>query len=176
MKHVLLALAAIIAPVAAVAAVAQSGGDKILNEPSISWNVYGPGQTHKARKDATVQGGGAMRVTIPAKPANVWDIGASTMITKPIRKGDKLIFAFWARLVSGGADGKSMLAANIQQSSAPYAAIISGQVEIGSEWKLVHIRGIANADYPAGSANAALSLGSAAHTFDLGPAFIMLAD
>lgn len=176
MKHVLLALAAVIAPVAASVAVAQSGGTQMLNEPSISWNVYGPGQTHKAHKDKDVQGGGAMRVTIPAKPANVWDIGASTAITKPIRKGDKLIFAFWARLISGGTDGKSMLAANIQQSSSPYAAIISGQVEITGEWKLVHVRGIANADYPAGAANAALSLGAAAHTFDLGPAFIMVAD
>jgi hypothetical protein len=176
MKHILLAFAAIIAPVAAAPALPQSGGDKMLNEPSINWSVYGPGQTHKARKDPAVQGGGAMRVAIPARPANIWDIGASTTITKPIRKGDKLIFAFWVRLVSGGTEGKSLLAANIQQNSAPYTAIVSGQVEIGGEWKLVHVRGIANADYPAGTANAALSLGAAAHTFDLGPAFIMLAD
>lgn len=174
MKYALLAIAALAAPMAPATAVAQDA--KMLNTPSANWNVYGPGQTHKAHKDKDVQGGGAVRVTIPAKPANVWDIGASTVITKPIHKGDKLIFAFWVKLISGGVDGKSTLAANLQQSSAPYAAIITGQVEITSEWKLVHIRGIANADYPAGAANAALSLGGAAHTFDLGPAFIMLAD
>jgi hypothetical protein len=175
MKPVLLALVAIAAPLAAMPAAAQSD-DKMLNAPSANWNVYGPGQTHKARKDKEVQGGGAIRVTIPTKPANVWDAGASTAIAKPIRKGDRLVFAFWARLVSGGADGRSTLVANIQRSSAPYDPIVSGQVEIVGEWKLVHVRGTAAADFPAGSANAALSLGTAAHSFDLGPAFIMLAN
>ncbi|RYD59980.1 MAG: hypothetical protein EOP60_00440 [Sphingomonadales bacterium] len=174
MKHALIALAIIAAPMAPMSAAAQDG--QTLNVPSANWNVYGPGQTHKARRDKLVQGGGAMRVTIPTKPGNVWDIGASTPITKPIRKGDRLVFAFWARLVAGGTDGKSMLAANIQRSSAPYDAIISGQVEITGEWKLVYVRGVASADYPAGSANAALSLGGAAHTFDLGPAFVMAAN
>lgn len=175
MKAMLIAVAAIAAPVASTA-IAQGAGDQMLNTPSVNWNVYGPGQTHKARKDAAVQGGGAVRVTIPAKPANMWDIGASTTIEKPIRKGDKLIFAFWVKLVSGGTDGKSTLAAHIQQNSAPFAPIVSGQVEITPEWKLVHVRGIAAADHAAGSANAALSLGGAAHTFDLGPAFIMRAE
>ena len=174
MRYALLAIAAIAAPMAGVAVAAQDA--KLLNVPSANWNVYGSGQTHKAHRDKNVQGGGAVRVAIPIKPANVWDIGASTAITKPIRKGDKLIFAFWVKLVSGGADGKSAVAAHIQRSSAPYDAIVTGQVELTGEWKLVHVRGIANADYPPGAANAALSLGGAAHTFDLGPAFIMLAD
>jgi hypothetical protein len=175
MKEGLLAISVIAASIICAPAVAQNEST-MLNTPSANWSVYGPGQTHKAHKDKDVQGGGAVRVTIPAKPANVWDVGASTPIAKPIHKGDKLVFAFWAKLVAGGTDGKSELAAAIQGSSAPYTAIVSGKVEIGGEWKLVHVQGVAAADYPAGGANAALSLGTAAHTFDLGPAFVMLAN
>lgn len=170
MKYVLIALSALTATATPQPTYAQ---DQMLNEPSANWNVYGPGQTHKGRKDAAVQGGGAMRVTIPDKPANVWDIGASTTISKPIKKGDKLMFAFWVKLVSGGSDNKGELAAMIQQSGPPHGPIVSGKVEMTPEWKLVHVQGTANADYPAGSANAALSLGTAAQTFDLGPAFII---
>jgi hypothetical protein len=102
----------------------------MLNEPTAAWNVYGPGQTHKARKDGAVQGGTAMRVTIPAKPANPWDIGASVPIKGAIAKGDRLILAFWVRLADGGKDGPADLGAAIQQNSAPYAPIVAGRVAL----------------------------------------------
>ncbi len=145
----------------------------VLNQPSANWNVYGPGQTHKGRKDAAVQGGGAIRVTIPAKPANAWDIGASSPIQGAIAKGDKLVLAIWARLTDGGADGRTSIAGAIQQASPPYAPIVSGSVELTGEWKLVHIEGVAAGDHPAGTANVALTLGGAAHTIDLGPVFVL---
>ena len=146
----------------------------VLNQPSANWTVYGPGQTHKGRKDAAVQGGGAIRVTIPAKPANAWDIGASSPIHGAIAKGDKLVLAFWARLADGGAGGRTTIAGTIQQASAPYVPIVSGPVELTGEWKLVHIEGVAAADHAAGSANIALTLGGAAHTIDLGPVFVLM--
>lgn len=147
----------------------------LLNEPTAGWTVYGPGQTHKVRKDRAVQGGSAMRVTIPAKPANSWDIGASVPIIGAIAKGDKLILAVWMRTADGG-DGPAAVGAAIQQNSAPYTPIVSGRVAVSSEWKLVHVNGIASADYSAGKANVALTLGDAAQTIDLGPAFVMKAD
>ncbi len=145
----------------------------VLNQPSANWTVYGPGQTHKGRKDAAVQGGGAIRVTIPAKPANAWDIGASSPIKGAIAKGDRLVLAFWARLAEGGAEGRTTISGTIQRASAPYGAIVTGSVELTAEWKLVHIEGIAAGDYPAGAANVALTLGGAAHTIDLGPVFVL---
>jgi len=148
----------------------------MLNEPTAGWNVYGPGQTHKARKDGAVQGGTAMRISIPAKPANPWDIGASVPIKGAIAKGDRLILAFWIRLVDGDKDSPADLGAAIQQSSAPYAPIVAGRVALSGDWKLVHVKGIASSDYAAGKANVALTLGDAARTIDLGPAFVMKAD
>lgn len=157
----------------------EPGAPQMLNQPTAGWTVYGPGQTHKARKDGAVQGGSAMRVTIPAKPANAWDIGASVPISGPIAKGDKLILAFWARLVDGGPDAPASaadLGAAIQQNSAPYAPIVAGRVALSGEWQLVHVKGIAADEHPAGKANVALTLGDAARTIDLGPAFVMKAD
>ena len=145
----------------------------LLNEPTAGWNVFGPGQTHKARKEAAVQGGVAMRVTIPAKPTNAWDIGASVPIDKPIAKGDKLILALWVRVADGEAGD---IGAAIQQNSAPYAPIVAGRVPVTKEWQLVHINGIAAADHPAGQTNVALTLGDGARTIDLGPAFVMKAE
>ncbi|MES2442124.1 MAG: hypothetical protein V4574_04785 [Pseudomonadota bacterium] len=172
---VIAALAALAAAgPAGFAAARQAAADELLNEPSANWNVYGPGQTHKGRRDKAVQGGGVMQVVIPARPANAWDIGASSPIAKPIRKGDTLMLAFWARLASGGTDGKTRLGAAIQRSTAPYDPIVSGEVELTGELKLVHIQGVAAADFPAGAANVALSLGTAAHTVELGPVFVLV--
>jgi len=148
----------------------------LLNEPTASWTVFGPGQTHKARKDGAVQGGTAMRVTIAAKPVNAWDIGASVPIDKPIARGDKLILALWVRVADGGDGGAVDIGAAIQQNYAPYAAIVGGRVPVTKDWALVHINGIAAADHAAGKANVALTLGDGARTIDLGPAFVMKAD
>jgi len=150
----------------------QTAEPVMLNEPSANWSVYGAGQTHKGRKDPAVQGGGAMRVTIAAKPANAWDIGASAPIKSAITKGDKLVIAFWARLAEGGAEGRTQIAASIVQAAAPYTPVLSGPVELTGEWKLVHVKGVAANDHAAGSVNAALTLGGAAHTIDLGPVFV----
>jgi hypothetical protein len=167
---ILAALAAF--SLAATGAVAQQA-DELLNTPSANWGVYGPAQTHKGIRDKTVQGGGAMRVTVAAIPAHAWDAGASQPITRPIKKGDMLLLAFWAKLVSGGVDGKTVIAASIQRSSAPYDPIITGTVTLTGEWTLVHIEGKAPDSYPAGWANIALSLGTGVHTVDLGPVFVM---
>jgi len=173
--HFLAALAAVSLLGAGAAGVhAQQAANELLNEPSANWSVYGPGQTHKGMRDKAVQGGGAMRVTVAAMPANAWDAGASAPIAKPIHKGDMLVLAFYARLVSGGSGGKTEIAASIQRSTSPYDPIVSGKVTLTGEWTLVHIEGKAAADYPAGAANVALSLGTGVHIVDLGPVFVLV--
>jgi len=173
MRLPLLAALAAFTLLGAAGAGAQQAADELLNTPSANWNVYGPGQTHKGVRDKDVQGGGAMRVTVASMPANAWDAGASFPITKPIRKGDMLLLAFYARLVTGGTDGKTEIAASIQRSTSPYDPIITGRVTLTPTWQLVHVEAPAPADYPAGSANIALSIGTAVHTIDLGPVFVM---
>jgi hypothetical protein len=173
MNYLIAASLAVLASTGAVAQGQTATAPVVLNEPSANWSVYGAGQTHKGRKDPAVQGGGAIRVTIPAKPTHAWDIGASVPIKGAIAKGDRLVLAFWARLAESGSDRRTRIAGTIQQAAPPYAPALSGTVELTTEWKLVHIEGVAAGDHPAGSANIALTLGGAAHTIDLGPVFVL---
>lgn len=168
----LIALALATVSVPAGIAQGQTAEPVMLNEPSANWSIFGAGQTHKGRKEPAVQGGGAMRVTVAAKPANAWDIGASAPIKGAIAKGDKLVLAFWVRLAEGGTNGRTEIAASIVQATAPYTPVLGGPVEPTNSWKLVHVKGVAAANYAAGAATVALTLGGAAHTVDLGPVFV----
>ena len=51
--------------------------------------------------DPAVQGGKAMRVAVRRKGKNPWDVSVQTALTQPVRAGDQLLFAFWARLEEG---------------------------------------------------------------------------
>lgn len=164
--------------VALPAAAQESGGveDKIINAPSVrSYSVMGLRAPPKPRKDAGVQGGEALRIVVPAKGANAWEISASMPIQKPVKAGDQLILAFWARLEKGenGATTATLPFSAVQLSSAPYTPIVSGALEIGPEWKMHELRGKADKDYPAGALNVSIHLATAKQTVDLGPAFVL---
>src|SRR3546814_5664469 len=60
--------------------------------------------------DKTVQGGHALRVKILGADAKAWTISLSDPIEKPVKKGDKLVLAFYARATkSEAADGVAHL-------------------------------------------------------------------
>lgn len=146
----------------------------VLNAPGVNaWNVYGTGQVSKLYKDAAVQGGGAMRVTIAKPTENAWDIGMSTSIDKPFKQGETLVLAVWAKAESDDADTLVEVPAAIQISSSPYTGIIQGRLTLTTQWQLLHIEGVSSADYAAGKANVALSLGGSAKKIDIGPAFVL---
>lgn len=146
----------------------------ILNTPGVNgWRVYGPGQTHKLRKDGVVQGGGAMRVVVTAKPAMVNEIGAAAPIAGAIAKGDKLVLAIWVKLAAGQPDASTPLLAMIQLGGPPFSPILTGSVVPTTEWKLLTVKGVSPGDYAAGTTEINLHLGGAVQTMDLGPAFVM---
>jgi hypothetical protein len=162
----------------APAAAQETGGveDKIINAPSVrSYSVMGLRAAPKPRKDASVQAGEALRIVVPAKSERAWEISASTPIQKPVKAGDELVLAFWARLEKGenGATTATLPFNAVQLSSAPYTPLFSGAVEIGPEWKMHELRGKADKDYAAGTLNVSIHLASAKQTVDLGPAFVL---
>ncbi len=160
-------------PVSA-AAPPPAAAPPLLNAPSVSgWTVYGDGQKHALRRDADVQGGGAMRIDVKAATEHVYDIGASNPVTGAIAKGDRIVVAFYARLLPAGPAGTLKLAGVLQQATSPFAPVIAGSVEVDGTWKLVSFKGVAAADHPANSMNVALQLGGAPHSIDLGPMFVM---
>jgi hypothetical protein len=170
MKRFALALACACAGLLLAPATAQDLN--IINDPGAP---QVNGASGRLRDDAEVQGGKALRVVVRGKGANPWDVAVETAITKPVKAGDQLLFAFWARLEKGeGGATAAMLPYNaIQVSAAPYTTLFTGSAEIGPEWKLLEVRGKADADHAAGTLKATIHLATAAQTVDLGPIFVV---
>jgi hypothetical protein len=175
----LLMAPALCAPVAAqtpVGAPAPSLEDMIVNKPLPgTLRVDGVRSKPRVRKDETVQWGQAIRIEVPGKSPQAWSVAAASDVDKPIKAGDDLVLAFWARVEKGDGGGTTAtLPYNaVQLSSAPYTAIFSGGVEIGPEWKLYEVKGKADKDYPAGTLNASLHLATGKQVIDIGPVFVL---
>ncbi|MCD2323673.1 hypothetical protein LQ953_06540 [Sphingomonas sp. IC-56] len=148
--------------------------DRIINVPApAAFTVYGLGSTPKARKDDSVQGGQALRIVVPGGSDKPYSIGVISPITKPVKKGDNLVLAFWGRKVKG--DAPTAKVANLQVSLAkePYSTVFRGEAEVGPEWKMFDVKGTADRDYAAGEIVATLHLATGNHTIDIGPVFLL---
>lgn len=149
---------------------------RVINNPAVSWwQFYGLSQSPEPRQDGGVQGGSALRIAVPGKGANPWDVSATMAITKDVKSGDVLLFAFWAR-AEVPAEGKQtgiIPEILIQQANAPYAAIGQSSATLSGTWTMYYASGVAPQDEPAGSINASLHLAAAKQTVDVGPAFVV---
>jgi hypothetical protein len=156
-------------------AAAQDPNDlarQIINDPS---NPQVAGAKAALRDDPKVQGGKALRIEIRGKGANPWDASVGGPIAKPVKAGDKLILAFWARLEKGenGAATTTLPYDAIQLAAAPYSTVVSGSNEIGPEWKLQQVTGKADRNYPAGALKVTIQLATAKQTVDVGPIIVL---
>jgi hypothetical protein len=144
----------------------------IVNDPGAPQVT---GASGRLRDDPNVQGGKALRIVVREKGANPWDVAVETAITQPVKAGDELLLAFWARLEKGegGAVATTLPYNAVQLSAAPYTTLISGPAEVSAEWKLHEVRGKAAADHAAGTLKATIHLATAAQTVDLGPIFVV---
>jgi hypothetical protein len=157
-----------------------SGDDDIFNKiisvplPS-GYRVDGMQGKPPVRSDKAVQGGKALRVDVPGKAPNPWAIAVSVPINKPVKAGDKLVLAMWARLEKGenGATTATLAHNAVQLAHAPYTALFAGPLEIGPEWKLQQIEGVSNANYAAGDLNVSIHLATAKQIVDIGPVFVL---
>jgi len=172
MKRLALAFGCALAGLLLAPASAQDAALNIINDPGAPQVV---GASGRLRDDPAVQGGKALRVVVRGKGANPWDVAVQTAITQPVRAGDQLLLAFWARLEKGeGGAATTTLPYNaVQMSAAPFTALFTGPVEIGPEWKLHEVRGKTDADHAAGTLNATIHLATAAQTVELGPIFVV---
>jgi hypothetical protein len=144
----------------------------IINDPGAP---QVSGASGRLRDDPAVQGGKALRVVVRERGANPWDAAVESAITQPVKAGDELLLAFWARLEKGegGATTTTLPYNAVQLSAAPYTALFSAPAEVGAEWKLHEVRGRADADHAAGTLKATIHLATAAQTVELGPIFVV---
>lgn len=170
-------LAALSLLAAAPPAAAQEGGsasDRIVNDPRVpALTAYGLNLPPRIRDDKAVQFGKAMRVQLTGH-ADFWRVGVISPTLKPVQKGDRIVIAFWARAekTEGGAPG-IIRRAQLEATTPAIRTIFEKVFEIGPEWKMYQLAGVADRDYPAGSLNAALHLDGAKQVLDIGPIFIL---
>ncbi len=147
---------------------------KAVNDPSVGWAANGSGAKVELFKDPTVTGGTAERMTSSGKSTNAWDWGAQIIITKPLKQGDVLLLAFWAKAETPPPGSTAIDATtNIQNNSAPYESLGSGYLHIGPQWKMYFVVATADKDYKKDEVGVQLQLATAAQVIDLGPLFIL---
>jgi hypothetical protein len=161
------------APVAATAA--PDPGDlarQIINDPTAP---QVNGAKAALRDDPKVQGGKALRVQVARKSEHPWDALVGGPITKPVKAGDTLVLAFWARLEKGenGATTATLPYNAVQLAAEPYSTVIGGPIEVGPDWKMQQVTGKADKDYPAGTIKVTIQLATAKQTVDFGPIVVL---
>lgn len=145
--------------------------DKVVNNPTPgSFQVYGLTPAPKVVKDAKVQGGKALRIPVTGS-GEPWAIGVNVPLIKPIKAGDQIIIAFYARLNKGdgGATSAKISSAQLQLATAPYTALFGKGFDVTPEWQFLQVAGKADKDYPAGALNAAFHVNTGKHVLEMGP-------
>ncbi|MET3725044.1 hypothetical protein [Sphingomonas trueperi] len=158
---------------------AQAQGDvskQIINAPAPeSFAVYGVSGQPSVVKDKNVQGGRALRIAIPAASDQPWTIGLNSAVNQPVKKGDKLVIAVWARastLPEGAATAK-IAGIQLGLSKAPYTPVFRGEAAVGGTWQMVHANGVADRDYAGGELTVSLQLATGKQVFDVGPILLL---
>jgi hypothetical protein len=145
---------------------------KIVNDPSAP-EVRGV--KGKLIDDPQVTGGKALRVEVPRKGQNPWDISVNSALKKPVKAGDTLLLVFAARLVEGenGATSTTLPWNAVSLTSPPWSGVIGGPADIGPQWKMIEMKGKADKNYAPGALAAGVQLATAKQTVDLGPLIVL---
>ena len=164
---------AVLAPSAAAAAQDTSIAERLLNDPRVeSLQPYGQPIPPIVRGDKGVQFGKALRVRLKGH-TDFWRIGVVSPLVKPVKKGDKIVIAFWAR-ASGTDAGMPGRIGRVQLEATPVIRTIFEQgFDVGPEWKMYQLSGVADRDYGPRELNAAMHLDAVKQVLDLGPLFVM---
>lgn len=164
-------LAAADHPVAAQAA--PNTADRIANDPRVPALIaYGLNLPPQIRDDGGVQFGKALRISLSGHP-DFGRIGVITPTLKPVKKGDRVVIAFWAR-AEHTPDGQPGRIGRVQLEATPVVrAIFEKWFELTPEWKMYQLSGTADMDYAPRALNAALHLDVQKQVLDLGPVFIL---
>lgn len=173
--------AAVLAGLATVAATQTAPApaadplERVVNDPRPAAAVpYGFPIPPSVIGDKTVQFGKALRLPIPREVGDGGSMGFTMPLIKPIKAGDRMVIAFWARAykTEGGAPGK-IARVRIEESTPPHRELFSQPVVVGPEWKMHQLAGVADRDYAPGKIGLAMHLAAAKQTIDIGPVFVL---
>jgi hypothetical protein len=147
---------------------------KLINEPGTAYTFYGGGMTQKSIKDADLPGGVFVRVDVSKKGDHPWDIGGGYPILKPIKAGDVIFFAIYAR-APNLKDGEtaSMPQMGVCQDASPYTPIAIADKTLTNQWGVYYIAAKATSPWQRGQSHVALQLAADKQVIDLGPVFVL---
>lgn len=148
--------------------------ERLRNDPRVdALQPYGQPIGPSPRPDKGVQFGKALRFHLPGGGGDVGRIGLISTLLKPVKKGDRIVIAFWARAAEAK-DGVPGRIGRVQLEATPkIRTIFEKPVEITAEWKMHQVVGTADADYEPRALNAALHLNAAKQVIDIGPVFVL---
>lgn len=174
LRSLLAALSLLVVAPPAAAQERESASDRIVNDPRVpALTAYGLNLPPRIRDDKAVQFAKAMRIQLSGHP-DFWRIGVITPTLKPIQKGDRVVIAFWARAEKAENGGPGVIRrAQLEATTPAIRTIFERAFEVGPEWKMYQLAGVADQDYAAGRLNAALHLDGAKQVLDIGPIFIL---
>jgi hypothetical protein len=124
---------------------------KLINSPLADWTIYGPGQTSKRIETGGPKGYPAYQVNVLQAGKNAWDVGAVSVVPKPVHAGDVILVAVYLRA--------PQLAANATEE----LPLVSNQ------WQVFFASGTAPQDFPANGVQATVHLANNKHVIELGP-------
>jgi hypothetical protein len=151
----------------------QAMAERLRNDPRVeALRPYGQRIPPEVRSDKSVQFGKALRVLLGGH-ADFWRVGITTPVLKRVKKGDRIVIAFWARAVKTENNTPGRIG-RVQLEATPVIRTIFEQgFDIGPEWKMYQLKGVADRDYGPNELNAALHLDSAKQVLDIGPVFVL---
>lgn len=145
-------LAAVPAPVLAQSSAIEVG----------RWQPYGAPSTYQ--RDARVPGDGALRIEPRPTPGEIWSSGAGLVIPAPLRAGERISAAFWAR-----AERPLQVTAIIHGDAPAYLALSVSHIDLTPRWRRYTITGVTPRDLPANSQSLTVQVGQAGAAVSLGP-------
>ncbi|MDT8759999.1 hypothetical protein MZO42_14955 [Sphingomonas psychrotolerans] len=177
--RIALALGAAMPALLAAPGIAQDSGtsedalaEKVVNNTNpASFQVYGLTPVPKVVTDKAVQGGKALRLPVTGS-GDPWSVGVNVPLIRPIKAGDRIVIAFYARLSKAEAPS-AKVNAQFQLAAAPYTAIFAKSFDATSEWQFLQFAGKADKDYAAGTVGAAFHVNTGRHVLDLGPVAVL---
>lgn len=150
-----------------VPAAADDAAQRAVNNPADSVGIWGTAKLEPFT-DPSVPGGAFRRITIIHQPIQPWDVGAYVMVTKPVKKGDVLLLAIWARAAQPPAQSDFIASHGSFTETAPPNRVVTEDTSllIGKNWKLYYLSGTADRDFAPGSLSAGMLLGTGEQAID----------
>lgn len=148
-------------------------GEFLHNPLDIQWDSGGNDIKTKIVDAAALPSGQAVSARIKKRQDRPWDSHLSIQIDEAVSKGEEVQVYFWVR-TDKAAKGKDTAHISLffGRNDEPYDYIVSEEIMPSTEWKLENVKGVADANFPAGSLKLEYQLGRAKQTVEFGPAYV----